>query len=283
VKYIGAHVSAEGGVENAPLNAVRIGASAFALFTRNQRRWESPPYSESSVKKFKENLTASLIRPENVLAHDSYLINIGSPEDEGRAKSLAALLDECRRVEQLGLLYLNLHPGSHLKKITEEESLDYVAAGISYIQSSTEYMIPVLETTAGQGSNLGAKFEHLRYIIDRVKDSSRIGVCIDTCHIYSAGYDISTPERFDAVMKEFDAVIGLKYLKGMHLNDSLVDFNSKKDRHQSLGAGTLGLEPFRFIMKDPRFDCMPLILETIDESKWADEINTLYDMAGERP
>lgn len=277
-KYIGAHVSAEGGVENAPVNAKNIGASAFALFTRNQRRWQSPPFSARNISGFKENLAASGISPEHVLPHDSYLINIGSPDEEGRAKSLEALLDESRRVEQLGLIYLNLHPGSHLNRISEEESLDLVAAGLDYIHGSTEYMIPVIEITAGQGSNLGYKFEHLRYIIDRVKDKSRIGICLDTCHMFSAGYDIRTEDTYKKTMDEFESIIGFKYLKGVHLNDSLNDFHSKKDRHQSLGEGMLGIKPFEFLMNDKRFDSIPLILETIDDTKWAEEIRLLFSL-----
>lgn len=278
MKYVGAHISAEGGVENAPLNAKKIGAKAFALFTRNQKRWVSPPLTQKNIIGFKENLNSTGIHPDHVLPHDSYLINIGSPEEDGRRKSIDALLDESRRVEQLGLKYLNLHPGSHLKKISEDESMIHIADALNFIISSTEYMIPVLENTAGQGSNIGYKFEHLKYIIDMVKDKSRIGVCIDTCHVFSAGYDIRTIESFGRTMNEFDSIIGLKYLKAMHINDSLTEFSSKKDRHQCLGLGSLTLEPFTFIMNDKRFDDMPLILETIDDKKWPDEISMLYKM-----
>jgi deoxyribonuclease IV len=278
MKYVGPHVSTEGGVENAPLNARKIGARAFGLFTRNQRRWDSPPYSQKNIDTFKENMAQTGYDRRHVLPHNSYLINIGSPDEEMREKSFRALLDEAQRVEQLDLLYLNFHPGSHLKAISEEESLDLVADGINRLIESTGYMVPVIETTAGQGSNLGYRFEQIRYLIDRVKDQSRIGVCIDTCHIFSAGYDIRTPESFDAVMKEFDRVVGLPFLKALHVNDSLTDFHSKKDRHQSIGRGAIGMEAFRFMMNDSRFDDMPLILETIDEDLWPEEIRMLYEM-----
>ncbi len=275
MKYIGAHVSTQGGVENAPLNAVELGANAFAMFTRNQKRWVSKPYSPENIIKFKENLKKSNIKPEHVLPHSGYLINIGNPEKEMREKSLNALIDEAKRVEQLELLYLNFHPGSHLNKISEQESLDLIIEGIEKVFKQTEYITLVLETTAGQGTNLGYKFEHLKYIIERISDKKRIGVCIDTAHIYSAGYNIKTEEGYNKTMEEFDKIIGLNYLKGIHLNDSKVPFGSKKDRHESLGKGTLGIEPFKYIIKDKRTDNIPLILETVDKSLWKKEIALL--------
>ena len=278
MKYIGAHVSIQGGVENAPLNASAIGANAFGLFTRNQRRWESAPFTNENITGFKNNLEESGIKPEHVLPHNSYLINIASPDPDAREKSLKALLEEAKRVEQLGLLYLNLHPGSHLNKISEEEALDLAAAGIDYIHQETEYMVPVIETTSGQGSNLGYKFEHLSYITNRVKDKNRIGVCIDTCHIFSAGYDIRTEETYRETMNRFERVTGFKYLKGVHLNDSLNDFDSKKDRHQSIGKGNLGIKPFELMMNDKRFDDIPIILETIDDTIWPEEIKLLFSL-----
>jgi len=275
MKYVGAHVSASGGVENSVKNAVQIGADGFALFTKNQRQWVAKPLSEKSVTKFKELMELHGFSSDAILPHDSYLINLGHPEEEKREKSYNAFVDEIRRVEQLGLKYLNFHPGSHLKKITEEECLDLISENINKAIKDTEYAVLVLETTAGQGSNLGYKFEHLAYIIDKVEDKSRIGVCIDTAHIFAAGYDIRTKEAYEKTMKEFDEVIGFKYLKGMHINDSKAKFASRVDRHHSLGKGEIGIEAFKFIMQDSRIDGIPLVLETIEPEIWADEIKLL--------
>ena len=276
MKYVGAHVSAAGGVENAPLNAIKIGAKAFALFTKNQKRWVSKPFSEDNIAQFKKNMTTAGIKPEHVLPHDSYLINLGHPEKEKRDKSLTAFIDEITRVDQLGLKYLNFHPGSHLRQISEEESMDLIVESLNKAIAETEKVVLVIENTAGQGSNLGYKFEHLAYIIERIEDKSRIGICIDTCHVFAAGYDISTPESFDKVMDEFDRIVGIKYLKAMHINDSKVELGKRVDRHHSIGKGVLGIEPFKFIMNDKRFEEIPLILETIEPGLWEEEIKLLY-------
>ena len=278
MKYIGAHVSAAGGVENAPLNAKELDATAFALFTKNQRRWSAKPLSEDSIRKFKENCAAAGYTPEMILPHDSYLINLGHPEDAGLEKSRKAFIDEMSRCEQLGLKFLNFHPGSHLKKISEDECLARIAASINLALDQTTGVIAVIENTAGQGTNLGYRFEHLAAIIDAVEDKSRVGVCLDTCHTVSAGYDLISPEGYAQTLTEFDAVVGLSYLKGLHLNDDKKALASRVDRHASLGEGTLGLEPFRRIMNDARFDGMPLILETPDDSRWAEEIRMLKGM-----
>ena len=275
MKYTGAHVSIKGGVENAPLNAQAIGASAFALFTKNQRQWRAKPLEPASVETFKANLESVGISARHVLPHDSYLINLGHPERAGLEKSRAAFLDEMRRCEQLGLELLNFHPGSHLKKIPESKSLARVAESINFALSQTRGVTAVIETTAGQGSNLGHRFEHLAEIIAGVEDQSRVGVCIDTCHIFVAGYDLRTREACEQTFREFDDIVGFRYLRGMHLNDSKPDLGQRVDRHASLGAGHLGWEPFRFIMNDARFDDIPLVLETPDESLWAQEIKRL--------
>ena len=272
MKYVGAHVSASGGVENAVKNAAKIGASGFALFTKNQRQWNAKPLSEKSIAKFKDFMQEHGYNADAVLPHDSYLINLGHPEIEQRQKSYNAFVDEIKRVESLGLKYLNFHPGSHLKKISEEECLDLISENINKAIKDTENCILVLETTAGQGSNLGYKFEHLAYIIDKIEDKSRIGVCIDTAHIFAAGYDIRTKEAYEKTMQEFEKIIGFKYLKGMHINDSKAKFASKVDRHHSLGKGEIGLNAFKFIMQDKRINNIPLILETIEPKIWADEI-----------
>ena len=270
MKYIGAHVSASGGVENAPANALAIGADAFALFTKNQRQWVSAPLSEKSINLFKQRLEQGNLDARYILPHDSYLINLGSPDEEGLQKSRAAFFDEMNRCEQLGLQMLNLHPGSHLNKISVEQCLDTIAESINMALERTSGVTAVIENTAGQGSNVGNRFEHIRYIIDKVDDKSRVGVCIDTCHTYSAGYDIVG--EYDAVFEEFDKVIGFGYLRGVHLNDSKKQLASRVDRHDSLGDGTLGIDFFKRFMRDERFDNMPIILETPDEVRWRDEI-----------
>lgn len=277
-KFVGAHVSASGGVFNAPLNAMAIGARAFALFTKNQKQWAAKPLDNETIALFKANLAKSGILPKHILPHDSYLINLGHPEEDKRQKSLEAFIDEVQRCSQLGLDRLNFHPGSHLKQISEEECIDRIAMSMNEAIRVTEGVTLVIENTAGQGSNLGWRFEHLSAIIERIEDKSRVGVCIDTCHMFTAGYDIRTREAYDATWAEFDTIVGFKYLKGMHINDSKPDLGSHVDRHDSLGKGKIGLEAFGFIMNDPRMDDIPLVLETIDETIWAQEIELLYSL-----
>ena len=267
MKYIGAHVSASGGVEFAPINAHEIGANAFALFTKNQRQWISKPLSEESIRLFKENCDKYGFQPEYILPHDSYLINLGHPEEEGLNKSRAAFLDEMQRCEQLGLRLLNFHPGSSLNKIATEDCLSLIAESINITLEKTKGVTAVIENTAGQGSNLGSEFWQLKYIIDRVDDKSRVGVCLDTCHTYTAGYDIVND--YDKVFEEFDKEVGFNYLRGMHLNDSKKALGTHVDR---LGEGLIGKAFFERLMQDSRFDNIPLVLETPDESKWAEEI-----------
>ncbi len=278
MKYIGAHVSASGGVFNAPKNATDIGARAFALFTKNQRQWKAKPYDEKVIAKFKDALQASSIKPKHVLPHDSYLINLGHPDPLKREKSLNAFIDEVQRCELLGLKKLNFHPGSHLKLISEEECLDLIIESLNHAIKESDEVCMVIENTAGQGSNLGYKFEHLAYIINGIEDKSRIGVCIDTCHMFTAGYDIRTKEAYDKTWQEFDKIVGFKYLQGIHLNDSKPELGSRKDRHESLGKGKIGIDAFKYIMNDKRMDDIPLILETIDDSIWAEEIKLLYSL-----
>ncbi len=278
MKYVGAHISASGGVENAPLNAHGIGAKAFAFFTKNQKQWFSQPLSRKSIDDFRSNCEKYGYKPFQILPHDSYLINLGNPDDMALLRSREAFIDEMKRCEQLGLDRLNFHPGSHLGKISEEESLDLIAESVNIALSETKGVIAVIENTAGQGTNLGYRFEHLKYIIDRVTDRKRVGVCIDTCHAFTSGYDLSTPEGFNKVFAEFDRVVGFSFLKGMHLNESKKAFGTRVDRHDSLHKGEIGDEVFSLIMNDPRFDDMPLILETPDEALWAGEIEYLYSL-----
>jgi deoxyribonuclease IV len=295
MKFVGAHVSASGGVQNAPLNAMAIGAKAFALFTKNQRQWNAKPLSMLEIDEFKINLATSQISPKHVLPHDSYLINLGHPEADKLKKSQEAFLDELQRCEQLGLEKLNFHPGSHLVKLSSKEKEDtaYLASVenkcLEVIATSMNEAIEktkdskvklIIENTAGQGSNLGYRFEHLAYIIERIEDKSRVGVCLDTCHTFTAGYDLRTKEAYEKTMQVFEDIVGFKYLSAMHLNDSKPPLGARVDRHHSLGRGELGWEPFKLIMNDPRMDDMPLILETIDETIWEKEIKDLYSLVG---
>ena len=278
MKYIGAHVSASGGVENAPLNANAIGAKAFALFTRNQRQWKSSPLTKKSISLFKERCEEFGYEAKHILPHDSYLINLGHPDPDGLQKSRDAFLDEMQRCEQLGLDRLNFHPGSHLNELPVDDCLARIAEAINRTLDQTAGVCAVIENTAGQGTNLGYTFEQIAAIIDRVEDKTRVGVCIDTAHTLAAGYDIKTEQGFTETFRHFDEVIGFSYLRGMHINDSKKDLATRVDRHDSIGKGVMGMTTFKMLMADPRFDDIPLILETPDESIWAEEIGYLYTL-----
>ncbi|MDR1285540.1 MAG: deoxyribonuclease IV [Campylobacteraceae bacterium] len=278
MKYIGAHVSAGGGVENAPFNAKAIGAKAFALFTKNQRQWNAKPLEKAQIEAFKKALDEVEILPKYVLPHDSYLINLGHPNKEQRQKSFDAFLDEVKRCEELGLNKLNFHPGSHLKEISEEECLQNISECMNEALRQSENVTLVVENTAGQGSNLGYKFEHLAHLLQNSIDKSRVGVCIDTCHLFTSGYDIRTKEDYEKTMTQFNKIVGFEFLKGMHLNDSKAKFQSRVDRHDSIGKGEIGLDAFYYIMNDSRINDIPMILETIDENIWAQEILLLYSL-----
>ena len=274
-KYIGAHVSASGGVENAPINAHEIGATAFALFTKNQRQWVAKPLSEESIAAFKSNCEKYGYKPSQILPHDSYLINLGHPEADALQKSREAFHDELQRCEQLGLDRLNFHPGSHLGKVDVDVCLKTIAESINWALDRTKGVIAVIENTAGQGSNVGNSFEEISKIIEHVEDKSRVGVCIDTCHAFTAGYELNTLEGYSLTWKKFEEIIGFEYLKGMHINDSKKELGTRVDRHDSLGKGFIGNNLFEWIMNDPRMDGIPLILETPNEEIWADEIALL--------
>jgi len=278
MKYVGAHVSASGGVFNAPINAREIGAKAFALFTKNQRQWVAKPLDEKIISKFKAELEKSQILPKHVLPHDSYLINLGHPDEEKREKSLNAFIDELKRCEQLGLDRLNFHPGSHLKLISEDNCLELINESMNEALRQTNNVKLVVENTAGQGSNMGYKMEHLGYLMDNSIDKARVGVCIDTCHLFVSGYDFRSAKTYNETMEKFANIIGFEHLMGMHLNDSKPDLGSKVDRHHSIGEGKLGIEPFKFIMNDDRIDDIPMVLETIDDTIWAQEIELLYSL-----
>ncbi|MDD2296483.1 MAG: deoxyribonuclease IV [Sphaerochaetaceae bacterium] len=280
--YIGAHVSASGGVHNAVENAVAIGANAFALFTKNQKQWKAPPLTEEQITLFKQAMVAHGFSAKQVLPHDSYLINLGNPDPEKREKSVNAFIEEMQRVEQLGLDRLNFHPGAHLKQIDADDSMLLISQGIDSALEQTEGVYAVIETTAGQGSALGRTFEEIARIIERAKHQDRIGVCVDTCHIFAAGYDIRTAEGFASVMDEYERIIGFDRLMGMHLNDAKSTYASRVDRHAPLGDGNLGLAPFKTLMADPRFKNMPLILETTNPDLWSQEIELLRTFGTEK-
>jgi deoxyribonuclease-4 len=279
-KFIGAHVSAAGGVWNAPKNAHEIGATAFALFSKNQRRWEAKALSDDDIRKFKASCQKYNFTAAQILPHDSYLINLGHPEQEALNKSRNAFYDEMHRCEQLGLTLLNFHPGSHLKKISESDSLKIVAESLNLALQKSTSVKAVIENTAGQGSNLGYRFEHLAEIIEQVDDKMRVGVCIDTCHTFVSGYDLRTFEACDQTFTAFSDIVGFEYLAGMHINDSKAELGSRVDRHHSLGQGFIGEDAFKFIMQDDRFNDIPMVLETIDDSIWANEIAWLKTLTG---
>ncbi len=281
MKYVGAHVSVQGGVANAPLRAQEIGAKSFALFTGSSNRWVSKAISDAEAALFVERCAEYGYSPDVILPHDNFLINLGSPDAEKLAMSRKSFLDEMQRVEKLGLSMLNFHPGSHLKAMAEDDCLDRIAESVNITLGQTSGVTAVIENTAGQGSNLGHRFEQIASIIDGIDDKSRVGVCIDTCHAYSAGYDLATDSGYDEVWRLFDDIIGRDYLRGIHLNDDKRELGSRIDRHASIGTGTLGEDFFRRFMNDSRFDGIPVILETPDDSIWAREIEWLYSLVEE--
>ena len=296
MKFVGAHVSASGGVDNAPLNAMKIEAKAFAPFTKNQRQWIAKSLTNKMIESFKANLKKSAIEPKHVLPHDSYLINLGSPDIVKLEKSRESFIDEIGRCEQLGLKLLNFHPGSHLVKVPKKDPnyadkimeaelncLELIAESMNIAIEETKKLDVklVIENTAGQGTNLGYRFEHLAHLIDKVENKSRVGVCLDTCHTFTSGYDLRTKEAYDKTMDEFEKVVGFEYLCGIHLNDSKPKLGSRVDRHHSLGEGEIGWDAFRLFMNDSRMNDIPLILETINPDIWSQEIEALYNLIEE--
>ncbi|XP_067044620.1 probable endonuclease 4 [Acropora muricata] len=277
-KLVGAHVSISGGIQNAVSEALKIGAKAFGLFLRSQRQWKSKPLEDKAAELFKQACERGGFSARAILPHGIYLMNCGSPEEETLAKSRETLVEELKRCEKLGLTLYNFHPGSTCGKITVEECIDRIAESINGAHLQTNHVVTVLENMSCQGNTVGGKFEELREIIDRVKDKSRVGVCIDTCHAFAAGYDISSDGGFDKMMQEFESVIGLKYLRAVHLNDSKGELGCHLDRHENIGKGKIGINAFRRLMMDPRFNGIPMILETPCEAEntYQKEVKLLY-------
>ena len=278
MKRVGAHVSTAGGVENAPLHASALGAKAFALFTKNQRQWRAPKLTTLSIDAFHKNCIDGGFKPEQILPHDSYLINLGNPDTLKLQNSREAFIEEMQRAESLGLVMLNFHPGSHLKEVAEEQCLQLIAESINIALEATSGVTAVIENTAGQGTNLGHRFEQLAFLVDRIEDKTRVGICLDTCHLFASGYDLQTAEAAGFTFSEFDRIVGLRYLRAMHLNDALKPLGSRVDRHASIGKGTIGLEAFSFVMSHPACEEIPLILETPDSDLWRSEITLLYSL-----
>jgi deoxyribonuclease IV len=282
--YFGAHMSAAGGTFKALEAAVKFGMTTCQLFTKNNNQWAGKVQTPDEVATFRKTLKASGLKFPT--AHDSYLINLASPDEALWQKSVDAFTDELRRAEALGLSYLVMHPGAHMGT-GEESGLERVAAGLDEChERCPKFKVKVLvELTAGQGTSLGYRFEHLATIFDLVTESRRLGVCLDTCHVFAAGYELGTREKYEATFREFDRIIGLKELKAFHLNDSKKPLGSRVDRHEHIGKGHLGLEPFRFLVNDPRFAELPMILETPktdDDDREMDPVNlrVLHDLVG---
>ncbi|NGX56454.1 MAG: Endonuclease 4 [Candidatus Anoxychlamydiales bacterium] len=271
---IGTHTSIAGGVSNSIYRAKEIGANTMQIFTANQRQWNSKPISNDEIERFKKARKECNI--EKVVSHNSYLINLGSPKPQGRAISKKAFLEEIDRCKKLEIDYLVFHPGSALDS-EEEDSLNKIVESILSFKEFLEddKTMLLLETTAGQGSNMGYKFEHLKYILDKTQKNIPIGVCLDTCHIFSAGYDIRDEKSWLDTIEKFDEIINLKNLHVFHVNDSKCDFNSRRDRHESIGKGKIGLDSFKFLMREKRFDRVIKILETPIEALYKDEIQLL--------
>ncbi|KAK6113584.1 apurinic endonuclease (APN1) family protein [Brugia pahangi] len=281
-KMLGAHVSVAGGLEQSFYNALSIGCRSFAFFVRNQRSWNSPPIKAEVVQAFRETAQKLKFPMDQIVVHGSYLINGGSCDMEILARARACMLDECKRCEQLGIIYYNIHPGSTAGKCTREECIKTIAATLNYVIDQTEYITILIETMAGQGNTIGGKFEELQQIINLVKNKKRVGVCFDTCHIFAAGYDIRSEDRYKETFSEFENTIGLQYLRAFHINDSMGDLGSKLDRHANIGKGKLKLAAFRNLIADERFDGLPMILET-PEGDYAEEMIRLYHSLNSKP
>lgn len=273
--YIGAHVSIAEGIEKSVLRAYKLKATAFSCFLGNPLRWNNPPFTVDAIHNFRNFCNKYNYSASQILPHSSYLINLGHPNKLMRKKSCFAFIQEIHRCSELGLKMINIHPGSHLYKITEKKCLENIIDSINFVLNQTRGIIVVLENTAGQGSNVGYCFEHLAFIIRHVKDKLRIGICLDTCHLFVAGYQLNDMDDFLYTFKKFNNLIGFQYLFGIHLNDSKGKFNSRLDRHHNLGCGEIKKYVFSKIVQSIEFKDIPLILETKKKSLWKKEISWL--------
>lgn len=282
LKY-GAHVGMSGGISSAVLNAMNIGANSFALFLKSPRRWVSPDIGDEEAEKFIRYCKQYGYDPrKDILPHGLYFINLANPIPENEEKSYNAFLDDLRRCEKLNIGHYNFHPGSSLNS-DHEDALKRLAKNINRAISETLFVKIVIENMAGHGNLVGSKIEDIREVIEMVEDKSRVGVCVDTCHLFAAGYDIRTQKDFDVFWKRFDEVIGMEYLSAIHLNDSKAPLGANKDLHQRLGYGFLGLETFRVIANNPKLEGIPLVLETPvgnDDSIYGEEIKLLEWLEG---
>ncbi|XP_048870977.1 probable endonuclease 4 isoform X4 [Brienomyrus brachyistius] len=279
-KFIGAHMSISGGIWHAVQDSLTIGGRSFGLFLGSQRSWQRPPLDGTAAAKFREACARHSFEPAYILPHGSYLMNCGSPKQDVFEKSQAMLVDELNRCSALGLSLFNLHPGASLGSITTEQCIEKIAQAINHAHRQTSGVVTVLENMSGQGSTVGGQLSELRGIIDKVRDKSRVGVCLDTCHAFAAGYDLSATGGVKSVLEEFDKIVGLQYLRAVHLNDSKGGLGCNLDRHEDIGRGKIGLATFRDIVNEPLLDNIPLILETPGRPgfEYAEQIALLYSL-----
>jgi len=277
--FIGAHLNIAKGFHVAVEQGNQVGARSLGVFTGSQRAWFKKKLTAEAAENFKAACKKYGYSPDYIIAHGSYLINLGTPEPVLLAKSRAAFIDEMQRCEQLGLKLYNFHPGSAVGGIETDKALEQVADAVNIAHSRTSNVTACIENTAGQGNNLGRTFEQIKKIIDKVKDQSRVGVCLDTCHLFVAGYDLRTREATEKVFKEFDEIVGINYLRGIHMNDSKREHNCRVDRHENIGKGVIGLEGFKYIVNDERFSNIPLVCET--EEPFDEQIKLLYSLIDE--
>lgn len=290
--YIGAHISSAGGVQNSIQNATNIGANAFALFLKSQRKWANPALADEAKTQFHDLLKQhSYDARKHIVPHGSYLVNLAQADETKATQAYDGFLDDLRRCEALGITLYNFHPGS-TGGAAMSEACARIAGRLNRAHKATKTVVTLLENMCGSGNVVGSRFEELRDIIALVDDKTRVGVCIDTCHAFAAGYDLRTPEAFAKTLAEFDSVVGLKYLRAFHLNDSKAPFGSHRDLHANIGTGFLGLRAFHSIMNHEKLQGLPMVLETpIDEKGpdgkavenkqiWADEIKLLESLIG---
>ncbi|NIH16703.1 MAG: deoxyribonuclease IV [Buchnera aphidicola (Periphyllus lyropictus)] len=275
MKYIGPHVSISKGIVKSVKIAYQLNSTAIGFFLKNPLQWDISSISENVIRSFKNSCKKYKFTDDQIFPHSGFLINLGNYENSLLKKSRISLINEVKRCRELGIKFLNFHPGSHLNKISEKNCLKLISKSINFVLSKTKDVILVIENTAGQGTNMGYCFHHLYEIIKNIEDKTRIGVCLDTCHLFSSGYDIRNKENYKKTFDAFEEIVGFNYLKGLHLNDSKFGLGKKKDRHENLGFGYIGKNFFKWVIKDLRFKKKPLILETVNKRLWKKEISWL--------